>query len=247
MWKDEYQRPRTRWADRSGSDFGSARSDYGDRAYGGRLNREGLERGPNRSGERGLMERASDEISSWFGDEEAGQRRRQDERSDRRQDESYSPERFQQERAYEVMSTHVPTVYADDLVVRAARLMGEHDCGSLPVVNDQGRLVGMVTDRDITIRSTARGLDPRRATVGDCMTDEAYACHVDDPLTDCLRSMSHHQVRRIPVVDDRHRVVGIISQGDLARHAAGHHGRGERRAMADVLSTVSAPTHSSRR
>jgi CBS domain-containing protein len=121
--------------------------------------------------------------------------------------------------------------------------MMEHDCGALPVVDRDGRLIGMITDRDITMRLVARGMDARRARVGDCMTEEAFACHAYDSIESCMRTMSRHQVRRIPIVDDRDRVIGIVSQSDLAQHAGHHPGRGERRAMADVLCAVSAPTH----
>ena len=79
------------------------------------------------------------------------------------------------------------------------------------------------------------------------MTGEAFACHVNDSIEGCMRTMSRHQIRRLPIVDDRDRVVGIVSQGDLARHAGLHPRQGERRAMADVLCAVSEPTHTAYR
>jgi CBS domain-containing protein len=123
------------------------------------------------------------------------------------------------------------------------RLVRECDCGAIPVVDNDGRLIGMVTDRDITVRLVARGADIRRAFVDDCMTDEAFACNVNDSIDDCMRTMSRHQIRRLPILDDRDRVMGIVSQSDLARHAGEHPVRGERRAMTDVLCVVSEPTH----
>ena len=79
----------------------------------------------------------------------------------------------------------------------------------------------MITDRDITVRGIAKHWDAGRMPVGAAMTDETFACHVDDTVQNCMQAMADHQVRRIPVVDDRDRVVGIISQADLARHAGG--------------------------
>ncbi|HXG94213.1 MAG TPA: CBS domain-containing protein [Blastocatellia bacterium] len=188
--------------------------------------------------ERGLIDRATDEVKSWFGDERAERRRRMDERNNWR---DQNP--LRDLRAGDVMTRDVVCVRPDEPLDYAAQMMQECDCGALPVIDRAGRLLGMITDRDITIRAVARGLDVRRARVGDCMTDEAFACNVNDAIEDCMRAMSRHQVRRIPIVDDRDRVVGIVSQSDLARHAGEHPGYGERRAMANVLCAVSEPTH----
>jgi CBS domain-containing protein len=184
--------------------------------------------------DRNWLERAGDEMASWFGDEEAESRRRRD----RRRDE----DPLRELRAGNIMSHNVVCVRPDDSVEHAARLMMECDCGALPVVDSSNRLIGMVTDRDITVRLVARGIDIRRAWVDDCMTDEIFACHVNDPLIECMRTMSRHQIRRLPIINDRERVIGIISQSDLFKHAGDHRGRGERRAMANVLCAVSEPT-----
>jgi CBS domain-containing protein len=232
--------------------FGSARSDYGNLAYGGTLNRQGEQRG--------WADRTTDEISSWFGDEEAERRRQMDERLDeRRYGERgyYADERgrgrrrgepgWHAERARDVMTRGVATVHPDDPVAHAAQMMSDCDCGALPVVDRQGRMIGMITDRDIAVRLVARDINTRDARVGDCMTDDVFACHEDDRLDSCMRSMSHHQIRRMPIVDDRHRVVGIVSQGDLAQHAGEGSRRGERRAVADVVCAVSEPSSGSYR
>jgi CBS domain-containing protein len=120
--------------------------------------------------------------------------------------------------------------------------MDRYDCGAIPVVNNLGKMIGMITDRDITVRLTSRGVDPNYAAVGDCMTRESFACHHDDRLIDCMRSMSRHQVRRIPILNERDQVVGIISQSDLARHAVMNRETGERRAFSNVVCAVSEPT-----
>jgi CBS domain-containing protein len=142
-------------------------------------------------------------------------------------------------RAGDMMTRNVSTVRPQDTAQHAARLMRDEDCGALPVVDGRGRMVGMVTDRDITIRLVADGADPRFARVEDCMTDEQFACHVNDPIEGCMRSMKEHQVRRIVIVDDDRRVVGILSQGDLARHAEMNKHRGERHAFTDMMAEIS--------
>jgi CBS-domain-containing membrane protein len=140
------------------------------------------------------------------------------------------------------MTRDVISVRPNDLIEHAARMMAECDCGALPVVDRGGRLIGMVTDRDITVRLVARGRDTRRARVEDCMTDEVFSCHIFDSVEDCMQEMSRHQVRRLPIVDNRNRIVGIVSQADLARYAELHRGHGERRAIADTLSEISEAT-----
>jgi CBS domain-containing protein len=258
------QMQRGRYDSGNPPNFGSARSDYGDRAYGGRLNEKGLERG--------WWDKTSDEVSSWLGDEEAERRRRMDERRNRihernygRRDygggyplgfypieSAYSPSNVYERdwhdvRAGDVMTRDVVTVQPNDAAQYAAQLMGECDCGAIPVVDWQGRMLGMITDRDITIRLVANGMNPLRARVGDCMTDKAFACHVNDSLENCMRSMSRHQIRRMPIVNDRNQVVGIISQADIAQHASQHTGTGERRAVSDVVCAVSEPSSGSYR
>jgi CBS domain-containing protein len=197
--------------------------------------------------DRGLMERAGDEVRAWFGDEEAERRRRIDYRRDLQHDREgrygRSPYDFDNVRAGDVMTRKVVTVHPADTVECAARLMGECNCGALPVVDDDGRLIGMVTDRDLTVRVTGRGKDSRRARVDECMTNESFACHANDSIKDCMRRMSRHQIRRLPIVNDRYQVIGIVSQADLARHAGAYQGRGEQQAMADVLCAISEPTY----
>src|SRR6478672_5964610 len=91
-----------------------------------------------------------------------------------------------------------------------ARLMLEHDCGEIPVVESQERkvLTGVVTDRDIVCRIIAKGKDPREATAGDAMTSPAVSVTSDASLEECSRLMEQKQIRRVPIVDDNG-VVGI--------------------------------------
>jgi CBS domain-containing protein len=146
-------------------------------------------------------------------------------------------------RVHELMTRRVASVHPATSVERAARLMEECDCGALPVIGDNGVLVGMITDRDIAIRIVARGRDARYAIVADCMSERVFACYANESVAECMRQIAHHQVRRMPIVDEHGRLVGIIAQSDLARHAGQHPVAHERRALAEVVSAVSQPPY----
>ena len=135
----------------------------------------------------------------------------------------------------DLMMNCVPTIRPEDSIEHAARLMSESDCGAIPVVDESNRLVGIITNRDITIRAVARGLSIPHAQVSDCMTRQAFACSVHNTLESCVRGMSWHQVRRIPIVDDEHRVLGMISQGDLARFVFDHPDQVRIDTLADII------------
>jgi CBS domain-containing protein len=117
----------------------------------------------------------------------------------------------------------------------------------LPVVGDNGVLVGMLTDRDVVVRVVALGREVRNAIVADCMTEHVYACYANESIAECMRQMARHRVRRMPIVDERGRLIGILAQADLARHAVHHPIPEERRTLAQVVGEVSEPAHASRR
>jgi len=202
-------------------------------------------------GARGFFRRAGDEVRSWFGDEEVDRRRGRDdyeyERRGRQGEYGRPGNTIDDIRAAELMSRTVVTVYPEDRVGYAARLMRDYDCGALPVIDQEGRLIGIVTDRDISMRLVANEADTHSTMVADCMTDGAFACHAEDSVKECMRQMSRHRIRRLPIINDWGQVVGIVSQCDLARHAGNYAGRGERRALADVLCAVSEPRRAARR
>jgi CBS-domain-containing membrane protein len=190
-------------------------------------------------------DRLEERESQWVGVADRERRRRLDEIIRKRNSEWPlwpSLDRSGEPRVSDVMTGDVCTVHFSDSVENAARAMVRRDCGALPVVNDNGRLIGMITDRDIVARIVARGIDPRRARVDECMSDRVFACYEEDLIESCLWLMSRRQIRRIPVVDDHDRVIGIVSQADLARHAGAFPGHGERRAFADVVCAISEPT-----
>jgi len=104
-----------------------------------------------------------------------------------------------------------------DTAKRAAELMKAEDVGPLPVVETaSGRLVGIVTDRDLVLNVIARGLDASTTKVSEAMTRDPVCCKEEEPLEDALEKMSTYQVRRLPVVDAQDRIVGIIAQADIA-------------------------------
>ena len=115
----------------------------------------------------------------------------------------------------DIMTRDVRVASPSDNLKRAAQIMEEHDFGMLPV-GDEGRLVGMLSDRDITIRAVARGVSPDSGKVRDIMSAEVKYVYDDDTVEDAARSMSDLQVRRLPVLDRDKRLVGIVSLGDLA-------------------------------
>jgi CBS domain-containing protein len=115
----------------------------------------------------------------------------------------------------EFVNARVEMVDPRDTLQRAAEKMGELDIGSLPVC-DNGQLVGIITDRDITIRAVAKGSDPATMTVGEIMTPEVLSCLEDDEVEDAARIMQENQVRRIMVLNEANELVGITSLGELA-------------------------------
>jgi CBS domain-containing protein len=114
----------------------------------------------------------------------------------------------------EVMTTDVEVVRPEETLRDAARAMADLDVGSLPVC-DGRRMIGMVTDRDITVRGVAEGKGPD-APIRDVMTDDVVWCTDTDSVDEVLQQMSDAQVRRIPVVDRDRQLVGIVALGDIA-------------------------------
>jgi len=135
----------------------------------------------------------------------------------------------------EVM-THRPQVIRPDATVsEAASVMRRLDVGAVPIC-DGSRLIGMLTDRDVAIRLAAEGRDPQLTRVRDIMSEHATWASVDDPVEEAARIMRQQQLRRLPVVDERHNLVGIVSLGDLA---TGVH---DTRLSGQTLEDVSEPT-----
>lgn len=120
-----------------------------------------------------------------------------------------------------------------------AQLMIENDCGCIPIVSDTQRnnLIGVITDRDITSRAVAAGRNPSETRVVDCMTTSVVVGRPEEPVGDIAAKMENAQIRRVPIVDERGCVCGIIAQADLARETP-HKLTGE------VVREISTPTPS---
>jgi CBS domain-containing protein len=117
----------------------------------------------------------------------------------------------------EVMTSSPETVESSSTAVDAAKRMKQADAGMIPVVQN-GKLVGTITDRDIAVRVVAEGKDPQTTTVGEIASKEVVTVEPDNDLSEALKLMARHQVRRLPVVEGDS-VVGVIAQADVAKEA----------------------------
>jgi CBS-domain-containing membrane protein len=122
----------------------------------------------------------------------------------------------------DVMTRDVQSISPQETIQRAAQMMDELNVGAIPVLDGQ-KLVGMITDRDITVRATAAGQAPDSVRVGDVMSTDVRTCSPDQTVDEVLGQMGDVQIRRVPVIDqDSQQVVGIVSMGDMAaKHSAG--------------------------
>jgi CBS domain-containing protein len=134
----------------------------------------------------------------------------------------------------EIMTSPVETVAPDASLADAARKMLALEIGLLPVAKSQ-EIVGIVTDRDITIRAVAKGLDPERTEVQEVMTTEVYSCRTGSDVMDACTLMEEKQVRRLLVMDAAAVPIGIVSLGDIALHL-------RREQSGQVLKRVSQPS-----
>src|SRR5947209_5611951 len=118
----------------------------------------------------------------------------------------------------EIMTKNPSCCLVTDSVYQAAQLMKTEDVGPIPIVSDQEtkKLEGIVTDRDLALKVVAELLDPKRTQVKDVMTTGVLTSYADDDVERALDLMEQHQVRRIPILDEKDRLVGIISQADIA-------------------------------
>jgi CBS domain-containing protein len=119
----------------------------------------------------------------------------------------------------DIMTPNPRSVESGGSVVDAARLMRDEDVGIVPVVEGD-RLVGTVTDRDIAIRVVAEGRDPESTTAGEVASRELVTIDPQQDLDEALRLMARHQVRRLPVVEEDGKLVGVVAQADIAKHAS---------------------------
>ena len=129
----------------------------------------------------------------------------------------------------ELMTHDVFTCPAQESLASAARIMWEHDCGALPVVDEHQHLIGMLTDRDICMAAYIQGKPLSGLTAGVPMAPSVFSAQPDDSIETIEKLMRTHQVRRVPVVDSEKRVVGMVSLNDIAREAEREDKQGRRR------------------
>ena len=139
-------------------------------------------------------------------------------------------------KARDIMTANPESVTATDSIQAAARIMRDSDVGIVPVVDDEGsrRLRGVITDRDIAVRCVAEGRDGN-CRVSDLMSGDLVTARPDDDVSKVMDRMKTEQVRRIPVIDDSDRLVGIIAQADIALDGPGD------KAIGDVVEKISEP------
>lgn len=118
----------------------------------------------------------------------------------------------------DVMTQKCEWISPETTLAQAAQKMADLDCGFLPV-GENDRMVGMLTDRDITIRATAQGKDPSKTKARDVMTPKTYYCYDDQGVEEVCQNMGEIKVRRLPVVNRDKRLVGVVSFGDVSQAA----------------------------
>jgi len=137
----------------------------------------------------------------------------------------------------DIMTGEVACCTPEHNLQEVARMMVDYDCGEIPVViSDSNRkVIGVITDRDITCRTVAIGRNPLDLTARDCMSPSPITVSENTVLKDCSRVMEENKVRRLPVVSDDNQLVGIVSQADIARVAS-------EETTAEVVRQISRPS-----
>ena len=131
----------------------------------------------------------------------------------------------------EAMTSNPCSIDADKSVAYAAKMMRDEDVGIAPIVEGD-RLVGVLTDRDIAVRVVAEGLDPERVKVFEVASRDVVTLDPQQDLDEALRLMARHQVRRLPVVEEDGRLVGVVAQADVAE-------QGDDRRTGEVVEQIS--------
>lgn len=135
----------------------------------------------------------------------------------------------------DVMTRSPRTCRGSDSLVSAAKVLWDNDCGAVPVVDDGGRPIGIVTDRDCCMAAYTRGLRLDEIPVAAAMARSLFTVRADEPLSAAVATMQQKQVRRLPVVDGQGKLCGIVSAADLLVRGKGHAG------VFEALAAIAAP------
>jgi CBS domain-containing protein len=148
----------------------------------------------------------------------------------------------------QLMTCDVKVCTEADTLNRAAQLMWEFDCGCIPVIraNGDGRVVGVITDRDIAMAAYTQGKQLWAVSVPSAMAHNVIACHTSDGISQAEALMRDNRIRRLPVLDQHERLVGVISLNDLAREAQREMSAGRRvevtgQGVAETLASLCQP------
>lgn len=136
------------------------------------------------------------------------------------------------------MTRNPRTCFESENLETAARIMWEHDCGCVPIVDGASRLVGIITDRDTCMAAYTQGAPLHAIRLSTAMAKQVFSCGPKDTIEAAVRTMGTQRVRRIPVVDGQRRVVGILSLGDVARRASK---AADRSSIGATLASISEP------
>ncbi len=121
-----------------------------------------------------------------------------------------------------------------------AHLLWENDCGSLPVIADDHKVVGMITDRDICMAAATKHRPPGEITVGEVIDGSVYTCRLDTDLDEAMLTMKQKQVRRLPVVDADGKLQGVLSLADIILSAEPHSAKAVKLSAASIMETLKA-------
>jgi CBS domain-containing protein len=141
----------------------------------------------------------------------------------------------------EIMSHPVVTCPVDSAADAPARLMWEFDCGVIPLVDREGRLAGVITDRDLCMAALTQDKPLREIRLSSAMPKQVFSCHTEDSVESVEQIMRDNQIRRVPVVDGEGRPVGVVAINDLARLAARAKRSGVDRELVATLAAVCKP------
>ena len=119
----------------------------------------------------------------------------------------------------EVMTSNVKACHYDTNLAEVAKLMWDHDCGILPVLNDAGQVIGLITDRDIAMAAATKGRPASEIRVNEVISGKVYSCTLEEDIKAALKTMRHEKVRRLPVVNHDGLLQGILSMNDVALRA----------------------------
>jgi len=120
----------------------------------------------------------------------------------------------------DLMTKQVAIARPGDSAAQALRLMWDCDCGSLPVIDEEQRAIAVVTDRDIAMTALFRDATPSAIRVSDAMSKDLHFCEADDSVASAEQIMRANQIRRLPVVNEGRRLIGLLSMADIVRNAA---------------------------